>query len=64
MYLVLSKFLIHEFSFGRITHKGLKFLPSLYPIKYLKLFSPKATLLDTSTLLTFTSFIEMGLLCQ
>ena len=45
--------------FGSIIHKGLTFLPSLYPIKCLKHFLPMGTLLDTTILSTFTSYIEI-----
>ena len=44
-------------------HKDLTFLPSLEPIKYLKPFLPKETLLDTTNLLISKSFIKIGLLC-
>ena len=49
--LVLSKSLLYALIFGKNMHKGLIFLASFYPIRYLKLFLQKGTLLDTTILL-------------
>ena len=46
-----------------IIHKGLTFLSSLLPIKYLKPFIPKGTLLDSTILVISTCLIEKGVLC-
>ena len=62
IYLVSSKSLLYALIFGSITHKDLAFLPSSYPIKYLKSFLPKGTLLDTTILSMFTSYIKIGFL--
>ena len=42
-------------------HKGLIILAFLYSIKYLNLFLPKGTLLDTTVLSMSTFFIGIGL---
>ena len=39
--LVSSKFPLYALMFGSIAHKGPNFLPSLFPVKYLKLFFTK-----------------------
>ena len=44
-------------TFERNMHKILTFLASLYPMKYLNLFLPKETLLDTTILLISIFFI-------
>ena len=49
--------------FGRNIHKGLNFLASLYPMKYLNPFLLKETLLDIAILLISIFFIEIGYLC-
>ena len=54
--------LLYVFIIGRNVYKGLAFLVSLLPIKYLKLFLPKETLSDTPIFLISISFIEIGLL--
>ena len=61
--LVSSKSLLYALIFGSITHNGLTFLTSLYPIKYLKPFLPKENLLDITLSLISTSFTEIGFSC-
>ena len=55
-------FFLHVLNFGENIHKGLFFLASLRPMKYLNPFLPKKTLSDTSVLLIFIFFIEISLL--
>ena len=56
-------FYLYAFIFGRNIHRGLIFLASLQPIKYLKSFVQKETLLDTAILLISILSNEKGLLC-
>ena len=51
MYLVSLKSFLYAFIFGRNMHKGLNFLASLEPVKYLKPFLPKEALLYTTVFL-------------
>ena len=56
-------FYLYAFIFGRNIRRGLIFLASLQPIKYLKSFVQKETLLDTAILLISILSNEKGLLC-
>ena len=63
IYFYQNLFYLYAFIFGRNIHTGLIFLASLLPIKYLKSFVQKETLLDTVILLISILSNEKGLLC-
>ena len=60
VYLVLLKSHLYALIYGRNMHKGLLFFTSFWPIKYLKSFPPKDTLLDTTVLLISILYIKKG----
>ena len=62
IHLILSKYILYILILGRNNHKDLIFAASLQPIKYLKSFLSKGSLLDTTILLISILFTKIGLL--